>query len=140
MRLQAGACRARTDHCQVRRAGLIPPDLLVGIETSDDAAVYRISEYQAIVATTDFFMPIVDDPFDFGIDRGDQRHLRRVRDGRRPLFALALVAMPIDNCRSTRSGGFSRAASRCAGAPAFQWPAVTAWIPSRRFTVLWRSD
>ena len=43
-----------------------PKELLVGIETSDDAAVYQINESQAIVATTDFFMPIVDDPFDFG--------------------------------------------------------------------------
>src|SRR5256885_11247164 len=42
------------------------PDLLVGTETADDAAVYRINDEQAIVATTDFFMPIVDDPYDFG--------------------------------------------------------------------------
>ncbi|MEK7785925.1 MAG: AIR synthase related protein, partial [Chloroflexota bacterium] len=42
------------------------PDLLVGTESSDDAAVYRLNDEQAIVATTDFFMPIVDDPFDFG--------------------------------------------------------------------------
>src|SRR5204862_5251566 len=45
---------------------LLPKALLVGIETSDDAAVYQINETQAIVATTDFFMPIVDDPYDFG--------------------------------------------------------------------------
>ncbi len=44
----------------------IPPQLLVGIETGDDAAVYQIDDNLAIVATTDFFMPIVDDPFDFG--------------------------------------------------------------------------
>ena len=42
------------------------PDLLVGTETADDAAVYCINDEQAIVATTDFFMPIVDDPYDFG--------------------------------------------------------------------------
>mgnify|MGYP001413786417 FL=1 len=47
-------------------AGLLPKELLVGIETSDDAAVFQINESQAIVATTDFFMPVVDDPFDFG--------------------------------------------------------------------------
>src|SRR6185312_2324710 len=41
-------------------------DLLVGRETADDAAVYRLNDEQAIVATTDFFMPIVDDPYDFG--------------------------------------------------------------------------
>ncbi|MGH6609700.1 MAG: AIR synthase related protein, partial [Burkholderiaceae bacterium] len=46
--------------------GVVPPQLLVGIETADDAAVYQINDDQAIVATTDFFMPIVDDPFDFG--------------------------------------------------------------------------
>ena len=47
-------------------ASILPKELLVGIETADDAAVYQINETQAIVATTDFFMPIVDDPFDFG--------------------------------------------------------------------------
>src|SRR5450756_1484044 len=44
----------------------MPKELLVGIETSDDAAVYRLNDEQALIATTDFFMPIVDDPFDFG--------------------------------------------------------------------------
>ena len=44
----------------------VPPELLVGIETADDAAVYRLNDEQALIATTDFFMPIVDDPFDFG--------------------------------------------------------------------------
>ena len=42
------------------------PNLLVGTETSDDAAVWRLNDSQALVATTDFFMPVVDDPFDFG--------------------------------------------------------------------------
>src|SRR5688572_6533849 len=50
----------------VGQRGLCPPELLIGIETRDDAAVYQISEDHAVVATTDFFMPIVDDPFDFG--------------------------------------------------------------------------
>jgi selenide, water dikinase len=75
---------------------LLPPDLLVGIETSDDAAVYRISEEQAIVATTDFFMPIVDDPFDFGSIAATNAISDVYAMGGRPLFALALVAMPID--------------------------------------------
>ena len=44
----------------------LPKELLVGTETSDDAAVYRLNDTQALVATTDFFTPIVDDPFDFG--------------------------------------------------------------------------
>lgn len=78
------------------RRGLIPPDLLVGIETSDDAAVYRISDEQAIVATTDFFMPIVDDPFDFGAIAATNAISDVYAMGGTPLFALALVAMPID--------------------------------------------
>ena len=44
----------------------LPSDLLVGTETADDAAVYRLNDEQALVATTDFFTPVVDDPYDFG--------------------------------------------------------------------------
>jgi selenide,water dikinase len=76
--------------------GVVPPELLVGIETSDDAAVYRISDEQAIVATTDFFMPIVDDPFDFGAIAATNAISDVYAMGGRPLFALALVAMPVD--------------------------------------------
>ena len=76
--------------------GLVPNDLLVGIENSDDAAVYRINEDQAIVATTDFFMPIVDDPFDFGAIAATNAISDVYAMGGQPLFALAIVAMPID--------------------------------------------
>jgi selenide,water dikinase len=78
------------------RSAWIPPELLVGFETSDDAAVYRINEHQAIVATTDFFMPIVDDPFDFGAIAATNAISDVYAMGGRPLLALALVAMPID--------------------------------------------
>src|SRR5437762_1748144 len=81
-------------------AGIIPPELLVGIETSDDAAVYQINETQAIVATTDFFMPIVDDPFDFGAIAATNAISDVYAMGGTPLFALALVAMPIDKLRT----------------------------------------
>src|SRR3954462_8580483 len=77
-------------------AGLIPPNLLVGIENRDDAAVYRISEDQAIVATTDFFMPIVDDPFDFGAIAATNAISDVYAMGGTPLFALALVGMPVN--------------------------------------------
>jgi selenide,water dikinase len=77
-------------------AGVFPPGLLVGIETSDDAAVYQISPEHAIVATTDFFMPIVDDPFDFGAIAATNAISDVYAMGGRPLFALAIVAMPID--------------------------------------------
>ena len=76
--------------------GMLPPGLLVGIETSDDAAVYRINESQAIVATTDFFMPVVDDPFDFGAIAATNAISDVYAMGGTPLFALALVGMPID--------------------------------------------
>ncbi len=76
--------------------GLLPKDLLVGLETSDDAAVYRINERQAIVATTDFFTPIVDDPHDFGAIAAANAISDVYAMGATPLFALALVGMPID--------------------------------------------
>jgi selenide, water dikinase len=75
---------------------LIPKDLLVGIETSDDAAVYRLNDRQAIVATTDFFMPIVDDPFDFGAIAATNAISDVYAMGGQPLFALALVGMPVN--------------------------------------------
>jgi selenide,water dikinase len=76
--------------------GFVPEALLVGIETSDDAAVYRINETQAIVATTDFFMPIVDEPFDFGAIAATNAISDVYAMGGTPLFALALVGMPIN--------------------------------------------
>jgi selenide, water dikinase len=75
---------------------ILPKELLVGIETSDDAAVYQINEHQAIVATTDFFMPIVDDPFDFGRIAATNAISDVYAMGGTPLFALALVGMPIN--------------------------------------------
>lgn len=85
-------------------------DLLVGRETSDDAAVYRINDEQAIVATTDFFMPIVDDPFDFGRIAATNAISDVYAMGARPLLALALVGMPIerlprDSIRDILRGG-----------------------------------
>lgn len=71
------------------------PDLLVGIEHGDDAAVYRLNDEQAIVATTDFFMPIVDDPFEFGRIAATNALSDVYAMGGRPLFALAIVGMPI---------------------------------------------
>ena len=75
---------------------LVAKDLLVGIETSDDAAVYRINDTQAIVATTDFFMPIVDDPFDFGAIAATNAISDVYAMGGTPLFALALGGMPMN--------------------------------------------
>jgi selenide, water dikinase len=85
-------------------AMVIPPQLLVGIETADDAAVYQINDEQAIIATTDFFMPIVDDPHDFGRIAATNAISDVYAMGGTPIFALALVGMPI-NVLSTQTIG-----------------------------------
>jgi selenide, water dikinase len=73
----------------------MPRELLVGIETADDAAVYQLNDEQALVATTDFFMPIVDDPYDFGRIAATNAISDVYAMGGRPILALALVGMPI---------------------------------------------
>ncbi|EGK72693.1 Selenophosphate synthetase [Methyloversatilis universalis FAM5] len=82
----------------------MPPELMVGIETSDDAAVYRLNDEQALIATTDFFMPIVDDAFDFGRIAATNAISDVYAMGGRPILALALVGMPI-NVLSTATIG-----------------------------------
>ncbi len=82
----------------------LPPELLVGIETADDAAVYRLNDSQALIATTDFFMPIVDDPFDFGRIAATNAISDVYAMGGTPIMALALVGMPI-NVLSTETIG-----------------------------------
>lgn len=101
-------------------AGLVPRDLLVDAATSDDAAVWRISDDAAIVATTDFFMPIVDDPFDFGRIAATNAISDVYAMGARPIFSLALVGMPVgkistETIRKVLDGG--RTVAEAAGAP-----------------------
>ncbi|MFN3294480.1 MAG: selenide, water dikinase SelD, partial [Gemmobacter sp.] len=102
-------------------AGLpMPPELLVGIETSDDAAVWQLNDRQALVATTDFFMPIVDDPHDFGRIAATNAISDVYAMGGTPIFALALVGMPIgvlsvETIGSILAGG--AAACTAAGIP-----------------------
>lgn len=88
------------------------PDLLVGIETGDDAAVYRIDADQAVVATTDFFMPIVDDARDFGRIAAANALSDVYAMGGRPLLALAILGMPLgkiapETVRAILAGGQS---------------------------------
>ncbi len=98
----------------------IPPQLLVGIETADDAAVYQLNDEQALIATTDFFMPIVDDPYDFGRIAATNAISDVYAMGGRPIMALALVGMPI-NVLSTATIGKvlegGAAVCRAAGIP-----------------------
>jgi selenide,water dikinase len=86
--------------------------LLVGTETSDDAAVYHLNDHQAIIATTDFFMPIVDDPFDFGRIAATNALSDVYAMGGTPIMALAIVGMPIaklpvETIRAILQGGES---------------------------------
>jgi len=74
----------------------LPKELLVGTETSDDAAVYRLNDSQALVATTDFFTPIVDDPYDFGRIAATNALSDIYAMGGRPIMALAIVGMPLE--------------------------------------------
>jgi selenide,water dikinase len=93
------------------------PDLLVGAETGDDAAVYRINDRQAVVATTDFFMPIVDDPRDFGRIAAANALSDIYAMGGRPLMALAVLGMPLGRIASeTVSAILAGGASICAEA------------------------
>jgi selenide, water dikinase len=86
----------------LRRSAAAAPEaapygaLLVGTETGDDAAVYRLNDSQALIATTDFFMPIVDDPFDFGRIAATNALSDVYAMGGRPILALALLAMPVN--------------------------------------------
>ena len=74
----------------------LPPQLLVGIETADDAAVYQLNDEQALIATTDFFMPIVDDPYDFGRIAATNAISDVYAMGGTPIMALGIVGMPIN--------------------------------------------
>jgi selenide,water dikinase len=98
----------------------MPPELLVGIETADDAAVYRLNDEQALIATTDFFMPIVDDPYDFGRIAATNAISDVYAMGGTPIMALALVGMPINVLSTTTIGRIldgGQAVCKAAGIP-----------------------
>jgi selenide,water dikinase len=95
-------------------------ELLVGTETADDAAVWQLDQSTCIIATTDFFMPMVDDPFDFGRIAATNAISDVYAMGGRPILALAIVGMPVDKIpaemvRAILKGGATVCAS--AGIP-----------------------
>jgi selenide,water dikinase len=117
-------CKLAPDALASILAGLpncpAPAELIVDAATSDDAAVWRISEEAAIVATTDFFMPVVDDPYDFGRIAATNALSDVYAMGGRPIFCLAIVGMPIgkistETIRKILDGG--RSVAEAAGAP-----------------------
>lgn len=71
-------------------------NLLVGTETSDDAAVWQVDGNTCVIATTDFFMPVVDDPFDFGRIAATNAISDVYAMGGKPIMALAILGMPLD--------------------------------------------
>src|SRR6202167_2187164 len=86
--------------------------LLVGTETGDDAAVWQIDDQHCIIATTDFFMPMVDDPGDFGRIAAANALSDVYAMGGKPVMALAILGMPLDKLpvetvRAILQGGFS---------------------------------
>ena len=96
------------------------PALLVGFETGDDAAVYKINEEQAVVATTDFFMPIVDDPHDYGRIAATNALSDIYAIGGKPIMALAIAGFPVnkmshEQIQQILAGGVSACAD--AGVP-----------------------
>ena len=99
------------------QAGALFPQLLVGTETSDDAAVWQLADGTCVIATTDFFMPVVDDPHDFGRIAATNAISDVYAMGGTPILALAILGMPlgklpIEVARDILAGG----AAACAGA------------------------
>lgn len=100
--VRGGDCGGRLSPVVLREildgmpSGVVPPQLLVGSEASDDAAVYQINAQQALVATADFFTPIVDDPHDFGCIAATNALSDVYAMGASPLLALAIVGMPVN--------------------------------------------
>jgi selenide,water dikinase len=98
---KGGGCGCKIAPAQLREilarspVGALPPELMVGIASSDDAAVWKLNDEQALVATTDFFMPIVDDAFDFGRIAAANALSDVYAMGGRPILALAVVGMPV---------------------------------------------
>ena len=94
-----GGCAAKYPAARLEElvAGLVPPearDLLVGLAPSDDAAVYRLDDERAIVATVDFFPPLVDDPADYGAIAAANALNDVFAMGGQPLVALSVAAFP----------------------------------------------
>ena len=115
-------------------------NLMVGTETSDDAAVWRLNDSQALVATTDFFMPVVDDPFDFGRIAATNALSDVYAMGAKPIFALAIVGMPVgklpvETIRGILNGGASVCAE--AGVPIAGGHSIDSVEPIYGLVALW---
>ncbi len=84
-----------------QKTGFVDHNLIVGNSTKDDAAVYAINDTTAIISTTDFFMPIVDDPFDFGAIAATNSISDIYAMGGQPIMAISILGWPIDKLSSS---------------------------------------
>src|SRR5690606_3343095 len=107
----------------------LDPSLWVGNASRDDAAVYGIDGERGVVSTTDFFMPIVDDPFDFGRIAATNAISDIYAMGGDPLMAIAILGWPVNRCRRKWPARWWPAAGPPARRPASRWRAGT---PSMR--------
>jgi selenide, water dikinase len=107
--------------------------LLVGTETADDAAVWQLDDKTCIIATTDFFMPMVDDPFDFGRIAATNAISDVYAMGGRPIMALAILGMPVDKVPPRSFARFSTAARTSVQKPTSPLPAATRSTRPSRF-------
>jgi len=99
------------------KTGFIDPRLLVGNNTLDDAAVYEIDNNQVIISTTDFFMPIVDNPFDFGGIASVNAMSDIYAMGGTPIMAVAILCWPVNLLSAEIAGQVIEGAKRaCARA------------------------
>lgn len=120
------------------QAKFVDPNLLVGNETSDDAAVYDLGNGTSIVSTTDFFMPIVDNPFDFGRIAATNAISDIFAMGGKPIMAIAILGWPINTWRRKSLAKWWRAGALPASRRGSRWRAATPLTPRSRSSV-WRS-
>ena len=110
--------------------------LLVGTETADDAAVWQLDDNTCIIATTDFFMPMVDDAFDFGRIAATNAISDVYAMGGQPIMALAILGMPVDKIPAEMVREILKGAHQFAQMQAYPSPVGIPSIVRSRFTAL----
>lgn len=120
------------------QARFVDPHLLVGNETRDDAAVYDIGNGVGIISTTDFFMPIVDDPYDFGRIAATNAISDIYAMGGKPIMAIAILGWPLEKLAPEIARQVIEGGARCVAKPVSHWPGATP-LTHRSPFLAWRS-
>ena len=113
------------------------PNLLVGNDEADDAAVYDLGDGSAIISTTDFFMPIVDDPTDFGRIAATNALSDVYAMGGQPLLAISILGWPADKLGPEVAGAVLAGATDTCAEVGIPWPGGTA-LTTRSRSLGWR--